>query len=117
MQESFDQEQPPPDEMIDILAEAAHDIGLKARLPEKGTPVYDRLYSLCLNYSNARHKATRNISDDLAFAQYNGIERRQHHNELCKMIFGTSYDDTPWERRKALANFAHYVAGREQYIE
>lgn len=98
---------------IDVLAEAALDAGLCVKLPPKDSSAYNRLYAAAKRYSDAVHK-------DIAGAYSGGLvvqrERREAHHELCKMLFGTSYGDTPPQDIKTAANFAHFLSGRERYV-
>jgi hypothetical protein len=98
-------------EAFDFLAEMALDCGLKAKLPQKGSVEWHRLYQLCRNYSDAVHKDVTGI---VSF-EISGRERRKFHNEPLKMLFGTDYDNTSAKNIVDTASFAHMVAGREQY--
>ena len=98
-------------EDFDFLAETALDYGIKAKLPPKGSVAWHRLYQLCKNYSDAVHKDVTGV----ASFEISGRERRRFHNEMLKMLFGTDYDNTSAKNIVDTANFAHMVAGREQY--
>ncbi len=97
---------------FDLFTEAAIDSGLKVKLPPKGTEAYIRLFGLCKKYSNAVHSDVTGKSGE-GFAS--GRARREFHNELCKMLFGTEYDKTSGDKIMTASNFAHLVAGRDQY--
>ena len=97
----------------DILSEAAQDVGLKVNLPRRGTEAYSRLSAHCKAYSDAVHReVTRNLDNPI----FNQRERREAHDKMCVMLFGTKYDETDASKVKAASNFAHAVVGREQYI-
>ncbi|MCX6736183.1 MAG: hypothetical protein NTZ13_03815 [Candidatus Parcubacteria bacterium] len=98
---------------FNLFTEAAIDSGLKVKLPLKGTEAYIRLFGLCKRYSNAVHSDVTGKSGE-GFAT--GRERREVHNELCKMLYGTEYDKTNGDKIMMASNFAHLVAGRDQYI-
>jgi len=112
MNEEFPQGGVIKNEDFDFLAESALDAGLKAKLPPKGSVAWHRLFQLCKNYSDAVHKDVTGV----ATYEISGRERRKFHNEMCKMLFGTDYDNTSAKNIVDTASFAHMVAGREQYM-
>ena len=100
-------------EDFDVLAEAALDSGIKANLPALGTPAYVRLFGICKKYSDAVHA---DVVGEFGGHIVTGKYRRDFHEKLCKMLFGTDYDNTSGDNIAKASNFAHLVAGREQYI-
>lgn len=101
-----------------LLAEFALDAGLRGvTLPAPGTPAYVRLWDTCKDYSKEVHMEMVNRETDPNESQ---SRRRQLHNELCIMIFGL--DHAAVAKRDyndiiRVANLAHYVSGRSQYVK
>lgn len=102
----------------DWLREYAIDAGLKGvTLPAQGTDAYSRLWEVCKEYSKEVHKEMTNRIENQSESQ---SRRRMLHNQLCIMIFGL--DHAAVAKRdpndlKRVANLAHYVSGREQYVD
>lgn len=100
------------------LEEFAHDVGLKDIIfPKKGTVAYSRLWDTCKEYSKEVHLEMIGRETDFRESQ---SRRRQLHNQLCIMIFGLDHTTVGKKDPKDLrrvANLAHHVSGREQYIE
>jgi len=99
---------------IDVLREAALDAGIKVKLPPKDSGAYNRLYSAAKRYSDAVHK---DITGTYGGGMILQRERREAHHELCKILFGTDYGNTSAPDIKMASNFAHLLAGREQYVQ
>lgn len=102
----------------DLLKEFAHDAGLRgATLPSPGTVAYSRLWDTCKEYSNEVHIEMVNRAIDPRESQ----SRRRHlHNELCFMVFGLSHAEVSkrdYKDIKRIANLAHFVSGRDQYVD
>lgn len=102
----------------DLLKELAFDAGLRGvTLPEPGTVAYSRLWDTCKEYSKEVHLEMLNKEIDPRESQ---SRRRQLHNELCVMIFGLNHAEVAKRDHKdirRIANLAHYVSGRDQYVE
>ncbi|MDD3531691.1 MAG: hypothetical protein PHV99_03835 [Candidatus Pacebacteria bacterium] len=100
------------------LAELALDAGLKGvTFPKPGTVAYSRLWDTCKEYSKEVHLEVAQREADFRESQ---SRRRQLHNQLCVMILGLEHADVAARDPKDLkriANLAHLVSGREQYIE
>ena len=101
-----------------LLAEFALDAGLKgATFPKEGTAAYAKLWNTCKEYSKEVHLEMVNREVNPSESQ---SRRRMLHNQLCIMIFGLDHSAVEAKDPKDLkriANLAHYVSGREQYIE
>lgn len=101
-----------------LLEEFALDAGLKdVTLPAPGTAAYSRLWDTCKEYSKEVHLEMLNRATDPRESQ---SRRRQLHNELCIMIFGLDHaavSKKDYKDIKRIANLAHYVSGRDQYVE
>lgn len=101
-----------------LLKEFALDAGLRgATLPNPGTAAYSRLWDTCKEYSKEVHLEMLNRA---THSQESQSRRRQLHNELCVMIFGLNHAAVAKRDHKDLrriANLAHYVSGRDQYVE
>lgn len=101
-----------------LLKELAYDAGLRdVTLPNPGTAAYSRLWQTCKEYSKEVHLEMLNKEIDPRESQ---SRRRQLHNELCVMIFGLDHaavSKRDYKDIKRIANLAHYVSGREQYVE
>ena len=102
----------------DLLKELAIDAGLRGVvLPSKGTAAYSRLWNTCKEYSKEVHHEMLNREID---PQESQSRRRQLHNELCIMVFGLSHaavGKRDSKDIKRIANLAHLVSGRDQYVE
>ena len=104
---------------VNVLEEAAQDLGIKGFVfPKVGTEAYSRLVSACRNYSQEVFlEMTVSHRRDMASSQ---SRRRRFHNQLCIMILGLEHAAVREQDPKNLqrvANLAHMVSGREQYIE
>lgn len=101
-----------------LLKEFALDAGLRGvTLPNPGTAAYSRLWDTCKEYSKEVHLEMLNRATDPHESQ---SRRRQLHNELCVMIFGLNHAAVAKRDHKDLkriANLAHLVSGRDQYVE
>lgn len=101
-----------------LLMEFALDAGLHGvTLPNPGTVAYSRLWDTCKEYSKEVHLEMLNKEIDPRESQ---SRRRQLHNDLCVMIFGFSHADVAKKDHKDIkrvANLAHLVSGRDQYVE
>src|SRR3989338_1281004 len=101
-----------------LLQEFALDAGLKsAAFPKEGTAAYARLWDTCKEYSKEVHLEMVNREVNPSESQ---SRRRMLHNQLCIMIFGLDHyavEAKDPKDLKRIANLAHYVSGREQYIE
>lgn len=101
-----------------LLKEFALDAGLRgATLPNPGTAAYARLWDTCKEYSKEVHLEMLNRATD---PQESQSRRRQLHNELCVMIFGLNHAAVAkrdYKDIKRVANLAHFVSGRDQYVE
>ena len=101
-----------------LLEEFAFDAGLKGvTLPKIGTVAYARLWDTCKEYSKEVHleMVQREVNQSESQSR-----RRQLHNQLCIMIFGldhASIEARDHKDLKRIANLAHLVSGREQYVE
>lgn len=105
-------------ENIDMLRDFAVDAGLKnIEFPQAGTAAYARLWDVCKEYSKEVHLETTSRETDVRESQ---SRRRQLHNQLCIMVFGLDHaaagKRNP-EDLKRVANLAHLVSGREQYVQ
>lgn len=102
----------------DRLRECAADAGLKnVVLPKVGTEAYARMWDICKEYSKEVHLEMAGREVDPNESQ---SRRRKLHNQLCIMIFGLDHaavGKREYKDLKRIANLAHYVSGREQYIE
>jgi len=100
------------------LQELALDVGLKGvTFPKVGTEAYSRLWDTCKEYSKEVHLEMAQREVDMRESQ---SRRRQLHNQLCIMIFGLDHSAVAAKDPKDLkrvANLAHLVSGREQYVE
>lgn len=100
-----------------LLQDFAEDVGLKGVvLPRVGTEAYARLWDTCKDYSKEVHLEMINREADSRESQ---SRRRMLHNQLCIMIRGV--DHVALARRdpkdlQRIANLAHYVSGRDQYV-
>lgn len=101
-----------------LLKELAFDAGLRGvTLPNSGTVAYSRIWNTCKEYSKEVHLEMLNKEIDPRESQ---SKRRQLHNELCVMIFGLSHAEVAKREHKdikRIANLAHLVSGRDQYVE
>ncbi|MFA5997569.1 MAG: hypothetical protein WC791_03725 [Candidatus Paceibacterota bacterium] len=101
-----------------LLKEFALDAGLGGvTLPSPGTVAYSRLWDTCKEYSKEVHLEMLNKETDPRESQ---SRRRQLHNELCIMIFGldhTAVAKKDYDDITRIANLAHYVSGRDQYVK
>jgi hypothetical protein len=101
-----------------LLQEFALDVGLKGvTFPRVGTEAYARLWDICKDYSKEVHLEMVGREANPSESQ---SRRRQLHNQLCIMIFGLDHAAVAARDHKDLrriANLAHLVSGREQYIE
>lgn len=101
-----------------LLREFALDAGLRGvTLPNLGTVAYSRIWDMCKEYSKEVHLEMLNRATD---PQESQSRRRQLHNELCVMIFGLDHAAVAKRDHKDLkriANLAHFVSGRDQYVE
>lgn len=105
---------------FDTLAEAAIDANLNVPIPKIGTESYRRLMEVCKNYSRAVHEEVVKYKNDIDGIVFSEGERRKFHNQLCIMLFGTTREETELRNQTnhiKAANFAHLVAGRDQYVE
>ena len=106
-------------EPVNVLEEAARDLGIKGfTFPRVGTEAYSRLLLACQNYSREVFlEMTTLHSRDMTLSQ---SRRRKFHNQLCIMMLGFDHATVRQQDIKNLqrvANLAHMVSGREQYIE
>lgn len=101
-----------------LLKEFAYDAGLRGvELPNPGTVAYSRLWDTCKEYSKEVHLEMVNRAIDPRESQ---SRRRYLHNELCFMVFGFSHAEVSKRDHKdikRIANLAHYVSGRDQYVD
>lgn len=101
-----------------LLKEFAFDAGLRGvNLPEPGTVAYSRLWDTCKEYSKEVHLEMLNKEIDPRESQ---SRRRRLHNELCVFVFGIGHAEVAKRDHKDIkrvANLAHYVSGRDQYVE
>lgn len=106
------------EEESDMLREAAIDADLKnVELPRKGTEAHSRLWDTCKEYSKEVHLEMMGREANLHESQ---SKRRMLHNQLCIMIFGldhVSVGKRNPEDLKRVANLAHLVSGRDQYVQ
>lgn len=103
---------------IDVLRDALIDAGLKDIIvPKLGTAAYDRLWSVAKEYSKEVHMQMVGREIDLSESQ---SHRRKLHNQLCIMLLGIDHAATTKRNSddiKRIANFAHLVSDREQYVD
>ena len=101
-----------------MLEELAFDAGLKGiTFPNPGTAAYSRLWDTCKEYSKEVHLQMAQREAD---PQESQSRRRKLHNQLCIMLFGVDHAavaQKDFKDLKRVANLAHLVSGREQYIE
>lgn len=105
-------------EEMDMLREHAIDAGLKnVELPRAGTEAHARLWDICKEYSKEVHLEMVGREANPSESQ---SRRRMLHNQLCIMLFGLDHDSVRKKDPKDLervANLAHLVSGREQYVQ
>ena len=103
---------------VSLLEEFAIDAGIDVTtIPKAGTVAYARLWDTCKEYSKEVHLEMVGKETDPSESQ---SRRRRLHNELCTMIFGIDHASVAkrdYKNLKRIANLAHFVSGREQYIE
>jgi hypothetical protein len=116
----FESEKNKPQESseVDLLYEFARDANLKnIALPKMGTVAHSRLWEICKEYSKEVHFEMVSREANPSESQ---SRRRMLHNQLCIMLFGLDYasvEKRDPEDLKRIANLAHLVSGREQYIQ
>ncbi len=102
----------------DLLTELAVDAGLdRALIPKEGTAAHSRLWNTCKEYSKEVHLEMIGRELDPHESQ---SRRRQLHNELCVMIFGLDHaavSKKDYKNITRIANLAHLVSHRDQYIK
>lgn len=100
-----------------LLKELAIDAGLHGvTIPNPGTSAYSRLWDTCKEYSKEVHLEMTNRETDPHESQ---SRRRQLHNELCVMVFGLNHAEVAkrdYNDIVRVANLAHFVSGRDQYV-
>lgn len=101
---------------------AAAEFNLKVNIPKIDTPAYKRLKNLCEIYADAvandaYTNKSPNLSTNEKAKQTSGRVRRDAHNQLCTMLYGTSWDNTIKEKRDAASNFAVTVANKPEYVD
>lgn len=101
-----------------LIEELALDVGLQGvTFPNVETEAYTRLWETCKEYSKEVHFEMIGRVVDQRESQ---SRRRQLHNQLCIMIFGLDHNAVGAKDPKNLqriANLAHHISGREQYVE
>ena len=111
---SHDQKDTEPD----MLAEFAIDAGLRGVvLPKPGTEAYSRLWEVCKEYSKEVHLEMIGRETDPSESQ---SRRRMLHNQLCIMLLGADHQAVAkkdFNDITRIANLAHYIAGRDQYVK
>lgn len=107
-----------PEAEMDMLAEFAIDAGLKGiALPKLGTEAYSRVWETCKEYSKEVHLEMVGREADPHESQ---SRRRMLHNQLCIMLLGADHQAVAkkdFNDIMKIANLAHYVAGRDQYVK
>jgi hypothetical protein len=118
MEKMFSQEMTSEAQPINVLEEAAQDIGFKGILfPKVGTEAYNRFVLACKNYSQEVFLEMTTHGRDITTSQ---SKRRRLHNQLCIMTFGLDHAAVAKRDPKDLqrvANLAHSISGREHFIE
>ena len=101
------------------LSENAIDAGIPINLiPKEGTTAYANLNSACQTYTKeVRLEMTSNTAPYREGKINESInKRRQAHNRMCIMLFGTEYNTTSKEDIKKAANFAFMAANADEFI-
>lgn len=103
------------------LEDIAQSVGLQADIPKAGSPAYRRLEDACIQYTeavvNAKYTHTSpNLSSNEMAKERSEKRRRSIHNQLCVMLVGTTWNETPSETRIRISDFAVTVGKREDYV-
>lgn len=120
MEKMFPQRETSEVAPVNMFREAAQDLGLRGIIfPEVGTEAYRRLMLACQNYSQEvfLEMTSSPHRRDITTSQ---SKRRRLHNQLCIMMLGLDHAAVAKRNPKNLqriANVAHSISGREQYIE
>jgi hypothetical protein len=113
------------------VEEALREAGLSGvEAPRSGTPAYERLTRAAENYitevvKGETRSPMRPMTSDaenyfakprVKFSSSDTI-RREYHNELSMMLFGSTRKELSKEDADRVSNFAAYVTGHEEYVD
>ncbi|MBU4216502.1 hypothetical protein L6270_01865 [Candidatus Parcubacteria bacterium] len=103
----------------DVIEEAALKYGIKAKLPNVGTPAYDRLVAISEGYAKEFLRTDVSVLARTVprIRRISESERRIFHNQLCLMLFGTEHKDTSPNDKDRASRFSLYVSGNEDQID
>lgn len=99
------------EEEDDYLKLIATKYGIIGEIPTRGKAL-ERLSEIAEKYANrVMNGDSSSLKISEKFRRKSEGERRMYHDQLCKMIFGTSHKDTSPDNRERVAKFALHASG------